>query len=132
VKIANYVEWPPPPARSERRKRPKIRSCRDWHDRCEADAASRCGSRGFGPELGDAAMPSVRYVLCTAALALAAAAPALAQTTPSIRHMLVQYRPASGSYCADMEPRDAILRPSEARCQAEPGWIQQRMVMARR
>jgi len=77
-------------------------------------------------------MSSVRYALCIAALALAAAAPGIAQTTPSIRHMLVQYRPASGSYCADMEPRDAILRPSEARCQAEPGWTQEKVAVARR
>jgi len=46
--------------------------------------------------------------------------------------MLVQYRPASGAYCADMAPREAILRPSETRCDAEPGWTQQRMVLARR
>jgi hypothetical protein len=46
--------------------------------------------------------------------------------------MLVQYRPASGDYCADTAPRDAILRPSEARCDAQPGWTQQRIAMARR
>jgi hypothetical protein len=76
-------------------------------------------------------MHSVSYALA-AAVAVAVAAPGLAQETPPTRHMLVQYRPASGEYCTDMMPRDAILRLSETRCAAQPGWTGQRMTMARR
>jgi hypothetical protein len=77
---------------------------------------------------------SVSHALSAAILAVATvgAAPGLTQAEPPIRHMLVQYRPASGDYCADTAPRDAILRPSEARCDAQPGWTQQRIAMARR
>jgi len=78
---------------------------------------------------------SVPHAL-SAAVALAAAivgtTPAFAQATAPTRHMLIQYRPASGGYCADTTPRDALFRPAEMRCQAEPGWTQQRVVMARR
>jgi hypothetical protein len=76
---------------------------------------------------------SVPYAL-SAALAVAAigATPGLAQATAPIRHMLIQYRPASGGYCADTRSRDALFRPAEGRCNAEPGWTQQRLVMARR
>jgi len=79
-------------------------------------------------------MSSVSRALSAAALAAAigSAAPGLAQSEAPTRHMLVQYRPASGDYCADTAPKDAILRPAETRCGAEPGWTQQRLVMARR
>jgi hypothetical protein len=46
--------------------------------------------------------------------------------------MLIQYRPASGDYCADTMSRDAIFRPAEMRCEAEPGWAQRRLLTARR
>ena len=97
--------------------------------------ASRSGSWGSGPEKGDAVVSNISYALLGAAVLAAAAVgagPGHAQAAPPIRHMLVQYRPASGAYCADTTSRDAILRPSEARCDAEPGWTQQRVVMARR
>lgn len=79
-------------------------------------------------------MSSVSRAISAAASAVAivGAAPGLAQSEPSIHHMLVQYRPASGQYCADTASREAILRLSETRCDADPGWAQQRLVMARR
>ncbi|PXA83312.1 hypothetical protein DMC47_43975 [Nostoc sp. 3335mG] len=70
--------------------------------------------------------------LLVAAVLVAGATPGFAQGLPPTHHMLVQYRPASGDYCLDAMPREAILRSSEARCAVEPGWTQQRVVMARR
>lgn len=75
---------------------------------------------------------SLFFSAAALAVTVAGAAPVFAQGDPPIRHMLVQYRPASGDTCADMASRDAMLRPSETRCDAEPGWMQQRLVMARR
>jgi hypothetical protein len=72
------------------------------------------------------------FLPAVAVFTMIAAAPAFAQDTPAIRHMLIQYRPVSDQYCFDVATTGASAHLPDMRCKAHSGWAHDRVAIARR